>query len=70
MIHSVAFALGYLLMILAGLVLGSLLIIGVTKLVNRAMWAVLDCYGGLKTLREFQRWYRARDLEARASRHA
>lgn len=58
MIHSVAFTLGYLLMILCAMAAGALLIIGVAKLVNRATWCVVDCYGGLKTLREFQCWHR------------
>ena len=44
--------------------LGALLIvaallcaIGITKLFNRATWAIVGMYGGIKTLREFQHWY-------------
>lgn len=57
MIHSVAFVLGYLLMILVGLVAASLLIVGATKLINRAIWALVDCYGGIRTFRDYVRWY-------------
>lgn len=57
MIHSVAFTLGCLLLILCGLAAGALLILAVTKLINRASWALVDCYGGIQTFREFQRWY-------------
>ena len=57
MIHSVAFTLGYLLMILCGMAIGALLILAVAKLINRAMWALADCYGGVKTFNEFRRWY-------------
>ena len=56
MVHSVAFVLGYLLMILCAMAVGALLIIGAAKLVNRATWALVDCYGGIKTFDEFRRW--------------
>lgn len=59
MIHSVAFALGYLLLILGGMTAGALLILAVAKLFNRAMWALVDCYGGVKVFDEFRRWHRA-----------
>lgn len=57
MIHSVAFTLGYLLMILCGMASGALLVLGAAKLFNRAMWALVDCYGGVKTFDEFRRWH-------------
>ncbi len=60
MIHSVAFTLGYLLMILGGMAGGAVLILTVTKLVNRATWALLDCYGGIKVFNEFRDWHRSR----------
>lgn len=64
MIHSVAFALGYLLMILSGMAVGALLILAVTGLVNRAVWALVDSYGGVKAFDQFRRWYWANKPDA------
>lgn len=35
----------------------ALSVIGAAKLVNRAVWELLGCYGGIKTFNEFRRWY-------------
>lgn len=56
---AVAFFLGYTLLLAGGACVLLLALIGVCKLINRASWAVLDCYGGIKTFNEFRAWHHA-----------
>jgi hypothetical protein len=32
-------------------------ILATAKLFNRASWALVECYDGVKTFNEFRRWY-------------
>ena len=58
LIDEFAMAVGHFVMAVGGIMLGALFCIGVSMLVNRATWKIVECYGGMKTLREFGRWYR------------
>lgn len=62
--------LGYLFMACSGAAIGLLVVVGFTRLVNFTVWRVVDCYGGLKTLREFQRWWQAKQRETNGGGHA
>lgn len=35
-------------------------VIGVTLLINRAVWSVVEAYGGIKVLNEYREWHRER----------
>jgi len=40
-----------------GVVCFGLALIGACRVLNRACWYVLECYGGIKTFNEFRHWY-------------
>lgn len=57
--NTVALMIGYTAMFAGGGCIAMLLVIGACKLFNRASWAVLDAYGGIKTFNEFRAWHHA-----------
>jgi hypothetical protein len=41
------------------------LVIGFCLLVNRASYALLDCYGGMKTFMQYRKWYQQQKAEGK-----
>lgn len=60
-IETIALHVGYCVLVFGGVTTCALAFIGTTLLINRATWKVVDCYGGIKTLREFGVWYRNKE---------
>lgn len=48
---------GVIVWILLGISAFGWALIEVCKLINKAVWKVLDCYGGIETFREYRHWY-------------
>lgn len=58
MVDAAIYMTGAIVWTFVGVVMFGLALIGAGMLVNRAVRAMLDCYGGFKTLKEYIRWYR------------
>lgn len=55
---QIALYIGYCVLVFGGLATCAVAFVGLTMIINRATWKIVDCYGGMKTLREFGDWYR------------
>ena len=49
--------LGYALMVSCGAIATAGAVIGGALMFNRAIWHLVDAYGGIKTFDQFRRWY-------------
>jgi hypothetical protein len=55
------------------MILGAVLLLlgafaGCLVMINRLVWALLSCYGGIKTFREYKKWYHLNKLQSRVQK--